>query len=60
VKLVQLDAGDRVTAVARVVPEDANGAEGGEGGGEETDASEGNGSEAAAQVAPDDLGDAEE
>jgi DNA gyrase subunit A len=55
VKLVQLDTGDRVTAVARVVPEEANGAEG-----EEGDASEGNGSEARAQVAPDDSGEAEE
>jgi len=30
VKLVQLDAGDRVTAVARVVPEETEGSEGGE------------------------------
>jgi DNA gyrase subunit A len=64
VKLVQLDTGDRVTAVARVVPEEANGVEGpegeGEGEGEVADASERNGPEAAAQVAPDDSGDAEE
>jgi DNA gyrase subunit A len=33
VKLVQLDAGDRVTAVARVVPEETDGTENGEGAG---------------------------
>ena len=56
VKLVQLDAGDRVTAVARVVPEDPNGTEGPTGG-DELDAPEGSDQAATAQAGPDDVGD---
>ncbi len=65
VKLVQLDAGDRVTAVARVVPEDPNGVEVAVGGGE-SDAPEGEGAPAGgdetatAQAGPDDVGDVPE
>jgi DNA gyrase subunit A len=56
VKLVQLDAGDRVTAVARVVPDETNGSDGSD----DADAPEGGDATAPAQVAPDDLGEAEE
>jgi DNA gyrase subunit A len=56
VKLVQLDAGDRVTAVARVVPDETNGSDGSD----DADAPEGGDATAPVQVAPDDLGEAEE
>ena len=64
VKLVQLDAGDRVTAVARVVPEDVASGAVAAIAGDESDApegaAEGGDEEATAQASPDDLGDVPE